>query len=251
MKDYRGEILSIINEFAGQANVISVPRTFVKLLDSDISTAIFLSQCLYWQDRVVRKDGYFYKTMDEWENEIGLNEYYIRKATKKLKELKIIDTKLKKAEGRPTVHYKILKGNFNEWLLRSLTLKIDENENEDDVEKTGEPKKDVPNPYVFYEENGFGLLSPYIRDEIGDVIDNYGFDEPEELIIGALKIGVQNNARKWKYVQSILWDWKEKGFKTVSDVKAYHEERKANKSGAKKNGSNKRSNGEDSRKYGF
>lgn len=250
MQDFKGEALSIISQFSGQANVISIPRMFIRLLDGDMVTAVFLSQCLYWQDRVVRKDGFFYKSMDEWDDEIALTEYKVRKATKKLSDsLGILETKLKKAEGRPIVHYRVNKDRFNEWLMEGLLgSKSEKKQDEPKKEKKASPDKQ--NAFVFYEENGFGRLSPYQSEEMGIVIDEYGFDDPHDVMIGAMKIAVKNNARKWNYVDSILRDWRNKGFKTLDDVKAEHEKLKKDKESGG-DGKTRQSNAEDQSTFGF
>ncbi|WP_134705144.1 replication protein [Ammoniphilus sp. YIM 78166] len=77
------------------------------------------------------------------------------------------------------------------------------------------------NPFVFYETNGFGTLSPYIADEINYWFDGNFFDEPEIIIIRAMKEALLRNSRRWKYVDSILRDWNNAALKNLSDVEAH------------------------------
>ncbi|MEH7236779.1 DnaD domain-containing protein [Bacillus sp. JJ1562] len=72
------------------------------------------------------------------------------------------------------------------------------------------------NPFRFFEENGFGLISPHISENISLWID----DLSELLVIEAMKIAIEQGVRTWKYVESILRDWSKKGLKTVEQVKA-------------------------------
>jgi len=119
-------VFETIKNIVGQANILTIPRVFIDML-GDIETALFLSQVIYWSDRGKQFGGWFYKTYQEWERELGLNEYKIRKAKKKLEELGILQTKIKKADGNPTVHYKLLIKPFEDWFLQNLKDRICEN----------------------------------------------------------------------------------------------------------------------------
>jgi DnaD/phage-associated family protein len=92
-------------------------------------------------------------------------------------------------------------------------------EKEEEKEKEKEIYKEVVeavNPFRFFEENGFGTLSPYISEKISTWID----DLSEELVLEAMKIAVENGKRTWKYIEAILKDWANHGFKTVQEVHA-------------------------------
>lgn len=53
---------------------IAYHRVFVTLTGS-VKAAIMLSQALYWQARAKQKDGWWYKTAEEWEEETGLTRH--------------------------------------------------------------------------------------------------------------------------------------------------------------------------------
>ena len=110
---------SLIYSYSGQRRVITVPVLYVELL-GDYNSALVLNQIIFWSDITKRKDGYFYKTYDEWNEEILLTEYQVRRAVKKLKDLGLIETKVKKANGSPTVHYKIVMENLTSSILKKL-----------------------------------------------------------------------------------------------------------------------------------
>ena len=57
-----------------------------------------------------------------------------------------------------------------------------------------------------YEAN-IGILTPMVRDEIIDLLDEF----PEEWIVEAMQIAVANNARRLSYFRSILDRWKRDG----------------------------------------
>jgi len=127
---YRDEVFQTINSLVGFNNILTIPKSFIDYT-GNIETALLLSQLVYWTDRASNKDGWIYKTYSEWENEIGLSEYKVRKASKALIKLGILETKVKKANGVPTVHYRIKKASFSESFLKNLkkrNLKIYRNE---------------------------------------------------------------------------------------------------------------------------
>lgn len=60
---------------------IAYHRVFVTLTGS-VKAAIMLSQAMYWQKRAKQKDGWWYKTADEWQEETGLTRHEQDKARK-------------------------------------------------------------------------------------------------------------------------------------------------------------------------
>ncbi len=63
-----------------------------------------------------------------------------------------------------------------------------------------------PNIFRLYEEH-IGPLSPMIAEVLRDAEDNY----PQEWIEDSFRIAVENNVRKWRYIEAILRSWKEEG----------------------------------------
>ena len=63
-----------------------------------------------------------------------------------------------------------------------------------------------PNIYSLYEEN-IGPLTPMIAEDLREAEQNYAAEWVEE----AIHIAVQNNVRRWRYVEAILRGWKEEG----------------------------------------
>lgn len=86
-------------------------------------------------------------------------------------------------------------------------------------------KEEEENLFTFY-ENNFGLITPYIAENINTyLIDGI----TEELIIEAMKEAVNNNVRKWNYVKSILNDCINNNIQTVEQYRAKQTEFKNNK----------------------
>ncbi len=63
-----------------------------------------------------------------------------------------------------------------------------------------------PNIYRLYEEH-IGPLTPMIADTLRDAEATY----PAAWIEDALRIAVENNVRRWRYVEAILRSWREEG----------------------------------------
>jgi DNA replication protein len=63
-----------------------------------------------------------------------------------------------------------------------------------------------PNVFILYEQN-IGSLTPLIADELRDAEHTYPLPWIEE----AIELAVANNARKWRYVLSILERWRQEG----------------------------------------
>lgn len=105
MSNYKA-MRELTRRLSGQENVFTVPRIYVQYT-GDLTTAILLNQIVFYSDKSSRKDGFFYKTYDEWEREICLTKRQVSYSTEKLKALGVVETKIKKANGAPTVHYKL------------------------------------------------------------------------------------------------------------------------------------------------
>jgi DnaD/phage-associated family protein len=63
-----------------------------------------------------------------------------------------------------------------------------------------------PNVFVLYEQN-IGPLTPIIADQLRDAEQTYASEWLED----AITLAVQNNVRKWRYIQSILERWRQEG----------------------------------------
>lgn len=164
MNNYES-ISSLISSFSGQERHFAIPRVYVELV-SDFNTAILLNQIVFWSDKSKRKDGYFYKTYVEWEEETTLTEYQVRRSSKVLKDMGIVETVLKKANGSPTLHYKVNMDKLSESILKKLkkrnlrNLRIDTKETKetltvddtvDDNSRKREPKRIPKKKYGEYQ----------------------------------------------------------------------------------------------------
>lgn len=71
-----------------------------------------------------------------------------------------------------------------------------------------ELRTERPNIFNLYEQN-IGPLTPMIAESLRDAEKTYSEDWIEE----AIRIAVENNVRKWRYVEAILDDWMTSGRK--------------------------------------
>lgn len=236
MSNYQ-TIRTIISQISGQDNIVVVPKLFVKLT-GDITTAILLNQIVFYSDKSKRTDGFFYKTYKEWKDEICLTERQVRYSTRKLVDGGLVETVLKKANGAPTVHYKL---DYNKLVESILTLcqnptlqsvgihsdKTLESLTEITTENTTK-KVSSSNIFAFY-ENNFGVLNPFVADSI----TQWANDTSEELVHAAMERALKQQ-KKWNYAEGILKQWANKNVKTLNDVEALEAEYQRNK-GAKNN----------------
>jgi hypothetical protein len=110
------DVIAVLREFAGQANTLTIPRLFVRLLGS-LDSALFLNQLVFWSDKGSRPDGFIWKSRKEWAEELTLTDYAIRKATEQLEKMGLLETKLLKANAAPTLHYRLDLGALYEELV--------------------------------------------------------------------------------------------------------------------------------------
>ncbi|MGQ1340838.1 DNA-binding protein [Acinetobacter baumannii] len=94
---------------------IAFNRHYVSL-GCGINGALMLSQMVYWSKRTKDKNGYFYKTQDDWEQETGLTRREQETARKKLRELGFVS---EHKHGVPCkVHFRVEHDNLYMALVR-------------------------------------------------------------------------------------------------------------------------------------
>src|SRR5690606_31925732 len=62
------------------------------------------------------------------------------------------------------------------------------------------------NPFIFYEQEGFGTLSSFTGEQLGSLIDDFG----EENVLEAMKTTRLNGSKSLNYTKKILTDPKPK-----------------------------------------
>ena len=128
-----------------------------------------------------------------------LKEEQVLESFQKLEALGLIENDVKKnADG------KLAEVISLDNLIQNVTQDI----------TTGIKKKSQIDIYGLIEEE-FGR--PISSMEVS-IIDKWCKEFEPDLIKEALKEAVYNNAKSFKYIESILYTWKEKGYKSASDI---------------------------------
>lgn len=86
----------------------------------------------------------------------------------------------------------------------------------------------------FYQDN-FGMLSSYLYDDIRQTYDDWKqrSKEPGGIIIKAMQIALEKNARNWKFVLGVLRQWEGKAH-TLADAESLEAEHKNNRTSKSK-----------------
>ena len=116
-EQYKDDLSSMIAAYGGQDSFLVIPRVYIDFFGS-MDTALFFNQCVYWSDRTSDPERWFYKTYNEWYEELGLSEYQVRKAAKTAQDY--LATDVRKARGNPTVHYQVQWHKFSVSLVKFL-----------------------------------------------------------------------------------------------------------------------------------
>lgn len=238
----RQDVSNLLYSVFGNANTIPVPAVFLELFE-EYNTSVLLNQIIYWSDKTSRKDGYFYKTYQEWEEEIYLSEYQVRRSLKKLKELGFLETAVKKANGNPTVHYKLDIERFQEWLLKkleerkgsnldkrslknsgndtekikgSLTKITTENTTENTTDKDQSSSKNTLKLISDKIPNAFsGSVNAYVVDDIEHSINDLG-KEAYEIVEVAIDMTIEKayKGSELNFLKKILNSWSKENVNT-------------------------------------
>lgn len=115
---YKNLVFELIAKLSGPGNILSVNRIFCRI--GGLEFGLFVSQLLYWCDKGRDRDGWFYKSYKEWEEEIFIPERTLRRLIDSVKELGWLETKVKRVGNNPTLHYRIDQDGFCRWIVSVL-----------------------------------------------------------------------------------------------------------------------------------
>lgn len=133
----KGRLRMQLQEIAGDA--VAFYPAFRKVLGLNAAATQFLSQAVYWTERT--EDGWFYKTTEEWNEELGLTLEEVKGARKKLKSIGILTEQRKGIPAK--LYYKVDTDELLAVLSGEKPLTV--------VVKT--PKLEVVKPAICSEEN--------------------------------------------------------------------------------------------------
>lgn len=126
-----------LTELAGSA--VAVYPAFRRVLGLSASAAQFLSQAVYWTEKT--SDGWFYKTENEWEEEIGMSSKEVRSARRCLAELKLLDQVRKGVPAK--MHFRVDTDLLLDYLAGETAIPVVPKENNKSCPKgtTGSTQK--------------------------------------------------------------------------------------------------------------
>jgi DnaD/phage-associated family protein len=101
------DALDLARDLAGNDNLYSV-QPFIKIA-GDTLLGLFLERVVYWSDKSgnerLKQLRIFYKSAEEWEEELGLSYSQVTRARKELEKMGFIKTSKHKVNDAPTIHY--------------------------------------------------------------------------------------------------------------------------------------------------
>ena len=222
------KVQEVIERATGEeAKVIAVPSQLIHFVGNitergKTQKAVFLSQLIYWSDKGKRQDGFIYKTQRQWKAETGLSETQIADYTEEFENLGLLETKLKKANGSPTTHYKlkleVFLNSFDNFLQNGISDNR-ENQSEEGEDSLTENTTQITTEIstTSYKNRNFideedikdkdfnvkeNILAYYANRESDEVID--GLNLADEILIPA------NFAPTWDKQFRAIMDFPEK-----------------------------------------
>lgn len=208
-----------------------------------LNESIFLQQLHYWlkdSSNFRENEKWVYNTYEDWNSQFPFwSESTIRRIITKLENSGLLITgnfnkmKIDKTKWY-RINYELLEGmsspsvqneqsecsertvelsNLNRPLPEITSEITSEKEVEEEEAPVSEPKE---NPFKFFQENGFGMISGYMHEKI----NSWCKDLNDDLVLAALKLAVENGKITWRYTETILRSWAEKGVKTTEDADA-------------------------------
>lgn len=248
--DNKQIISNLIISYSGQQRTINIPVLYLELLE-DYNTAVILNQLIYWSDRSSRTDGYFFKSYKEWEEEVFLSQYQVKKSIDKLKKLGLVETKLKKSYGSPTLHYKVDMEEISKWIIKKLDNRISRNlindyeetsysltknttknttenttqhtennlntDNSKPKDKKINDKDPVTKSLSLIQEKYFSQISPIKLENMVTEIEKLG-DNAFEIISIAVDYTTSNN-KNLNYLTKVINNWADDNVTTVEQAK--------------------------------
>jgi len=204
-KTHEKIIHALIGEQAGQQNVLSVPRLYLRVLGGDVIAALWLSQMVYWQYK--KPGGEIAKSYADWEEELCLSASQVKRAITKCKSIGIKISTVKRKSPfynmAPVLHYRLdidrLAGVLSDFLIihSEESSQSDSEETSQSIitENTTETTKD--SAASVGEENPTPEPPPMSGDEGGDrqpntpkTLSQLAREDPE------LQAAIADNARQ-------------------------------------------------------
>jgi hypothetical protein len=144
-KKYRDKITALFKGFAGQGRTLVIPRPYIDFCKGDHLAALLLSQILFWSERTDNPDGWFTKSYKEWDEELGLTQYQVKRAMNGDKRAKKghpglialgVECELRRSshhKGAATLHYRINESKLRDAILDFMGITVINNVHNGDI----------------------------------------------------------------------------------------------------------------------
>src|SRR5699024_7248407 len=110
------------------------------------------------------------------------------------------------------------KSNQGSTSYDTCTISGQEEEQYKEKEKYKKQQKDVADVIQFWDENGFGINNVHAKEQLLSWLDDSSFKEPGSVILKALSISCENEARRLNYTEGILKNWENESLLTVEEI---------------------------------
>ncbi|EVF65669.1 TPA: DnaD domain protein [Staphylococcus aureus] len=97
------------------------------------------------------------------------------------------------------------------------------NDNKDNNEKNVNNEKKKTTAFDFFQDNGFGFITPYNLDDLNYYLDSFENDS-DQIVTASLKIAKDRNKVTWGYAKSILNTWLNANLKSIEQVRAFEKQ---------------------------
>ncbi|GBX76258.1 hypothetical protein M6C068_2085 [Staphylococcus aureus] len=97
------------------------------------------------------------------------------------------------------------------------------NDNKDNNEKNVNNEKKKAAAFDFFQDNGFGFITPYNLDDLNYYLDSFENDS-DQIVTASLKIAKDRNKVTWGYAKSILNTWLNANLKSIEQVRAFEKQ---------------------------
>ncbi|HCY6119346.1 TPA: DnaD domain-containing protein [Staphylococcus aureus] len=97
------------------------------------------------------------------------------------------------------------------------------NDNKDNNEKNVNNEKKKAAAFDFFQDNGFGFITPYNLDDLNYYLDSFENDS-DQIVTASLKIAKDRNKVTWGYAKSILNTWLNANLKSIEQVRTFEKQ---------------------------
>ena len=95
--------------------------------------------------------------------------------------------------------------------------------------KNDENEKKKAAAFDFFQDNGFGFITPYNLDDLNYYLDSFENDS-DQIVTASLKIAKDRNKVTWGYAKSILNTWLNANLKSIEQIRAFEKQQLESKS---------------------